>query len=169
MPHRRLVFCVSDHTGVTAEVFARSLMSRFDGVEVRYIVRSFINDPGDVDEVVDEIANALDALHVRDERLDFVGFPCTFQVSEVDAQTVSGNIVLEFDRYLGLNVESVAGDAKVKGDLDGETGSTLMLYEVPGVSCERVLLVGCGKRKEINRASYAKALVAAVEILRLAQ
>ncbi len=61
MPHRRLVFCVSDHTGVTAEVFARSLMSRFDGVDVRYIVRSFVNDPGNVDEVVDEIATALAA------------------------------------------------------------------------------------------------------------
>ncbi|MEA3277840.1 MAG: leucyl aminopeptidase [Pseudomonadota bacterium] len=52
-----------------------------------------------------------------------------------------------------------------KGDLDGETGRTLMLYEVPGTSCERVLLVGCGKRKEFNRANYGKALTAAVALL----
>ena len=32
------------------------------------------------------------------------------------------------------------------GDLDGEKGRTLMLYGVPGVEAERVLLVGCGKR-----------------------
>jgi DUF4097 and DUF4098 domain-containing protein YvlB len=37
--------------------------------------------------------------------------------SEVEAQTVSGSIDLDFDKFLGLNVESVAGDATVKGDL----------------------------------------------------
>jgi leucyl aminopeptidase len=49
-----------------------------------------------------------------------------------------------------------------RGDLDGEAGRTLLLYDVPGVRCERVLLVGCGKRKEHNRATYLKALAAAV-------
>jgi len=39
------------------------------------------------------------------------------KVSEVDAQTVSGSIDLAFDKFVGLNVESVAGDAAVKGDL----------------------------------------------------
>ena len=52
-----------------------------------------------------------------------------------------------------------------KGDLDGDTGHTLMLYGVPGVSCERVLLVGCGKRKELRRHSYRKALASAVTLL----
>ncbi len=52
-----------------------------------------------------------------------------------------------------------------KGDMDGETGRTLMLYDVPGASCERVLLVGCGKRKEFNRRGYRKALAAAVTLL----
>jgi len=52
-----------------------------------------------------------------------------------------------------------------KGDMDGETGRTLMLYDVPGVSCERVLLVGCGKRKEFDRRGYRKALAAAVTLL----
>jgi leucyl aminopeptidase len=52
-----------------------------------------------------------------------------------------------------------------KGDLDGEIGRTLMLYGVPGLSCERVLLVGCGKRKELNRSSYGKALASAVTLL----
>ena len=52
-----------------------------------------------------------------------------------------------------------------KGDLDGETGHTLMLHGVPGVRCERILLVGCGKRRELSRRSYRKALEAAVTLL----
>jgi leucyl aminopeptidase len=52
-----------------------------------------------------------------------------------------------------------------KGDLDGEAGRTLLLYDVPGLSCERVLLVGCGQRKEFNRANYGKAVAAAVALL----
>ncbi len=52
-----------------------------------------------------------------------------------------------------------------RGDLDGQTGRTLMLYDIPGVSAERVLLVGCGKRKELTRASYRQALGTAVDLL----
>jgi leucyl aminopeptidase len=47
-----------------------------------------------------------------------------------------------------------------RGDLDGETGRTLMLYDVPGIAAERVLLVGCGKQKEFTRANYRQALAA---------
>lgn len=60
---------------------------------------------------------------------------------------------------------SQLNDILRKGDMDGETGRTLMLYGIPGVSCDRVLLVGCGKRKEFNRRSYRKALAAAVTLL----
>jgi leucyl aminopeptidase len=52
-----------------------------------------------------------------------------------------------------------------KGDLDGETGHTLMLHGVPGVRCERILLVGCGKRRELSRRNYRKVLEAAVTLL----
>jgi regulator of PEP synthase PpsR (kinase-PPPase family) len=58
MGHSRLVFCVSDHTGITAEVFARSLIARFEEVDVRYAVRSFVNNAERVDEVAAEIAEA---------------------------------------------------------------------------------------------------------------
>ncbi len=51
------------------------------------------------------------------------------------------------------------------GDLDGELGRTLMLYSLPGISAERVLLAGCGKRKELTRATYRQALAAAVDLL----
>lgn len=52
-----------------------------------------------------------------------------------------------------------------KGDLDGEAGRTLLLYDLPGVAAERVLLVGCGKRKAFTRANYRKAVTAAVAVL----
>ena len=66
-------------------------------------------------------------------------------------------------------VDKVSGghlrDILRKGDLDGKTGRTLMLYGVPGVSCERVLLVGCGKRKDFDRRVYGRAIAAAVSLL----
>lgn len=52
-----------------------------------------------------------------------------------------------------------------KGDLEGTVGTTLMLYDLPGLASERVLLVGCGKRKELGRESYRKAIAAAVGVL----
>jgi leucyl aminopeptidase len=52
-----------------------------------------------------------------------------------------------------------------KGDIDGDPGQTLMLYEVPGISAERVLLVGCGKKKLLTRANLRKAAAAAVGLL----
>jgi DUF4097 and DUF4098 domain-containing protein YvlB len=50
------------------------------------------------------------------------------KVSEVDAQTVSGSIDLNFDKFLNLNVESVAGDATVRGNLAGEGSFSLDLH-----------------------------------------
>ena len=65
------------------------------------------------------------------------------KTSEVEAQTVSGSIDLDFDKFLGLNVESVAGDATVKGDLarDGSFSFDLhsgdLILTVPsGVSAD---------------------------------
>lgn len=52
-----------------------------------------------------------------------------------------------------------------KGDLDGQIGTTAMLYDLPGVRAERVLLVGCGKHKEFNRDQHRKAIAAAVSLL----
>jgi len=50
------------------------------------------------------------------------------KVSEVDAQTVSGSIDLAFEKFLNLNVESVSGDATVKGDLDGDGSFSLDIH-----------------------------------------
>jgi leucyl aminopeptidase len=37
-----------------------------------------------------------------------------------------------------------------KGDLEGKTGQTLLLHQVPNTLCDRVLLVGCGRERELG-------------------
>lgn len=41
-----------------------------------------------------------------------------------------------------------------RGELEGDLGKTLLLYHVPGVLAERVLLVGCGKERELDEHHY---------------
>ncbi|MFC1602398.1 leucyl aminopeptidase [Pseudomonadota bacterium] len=45
-----------------------------------------------------------------------------------------------------------------KGDMDGEPGQALMLYNLPGTLCERVLLIGCGTQKDYNRTTHSEAI-----------
>ncbi len=51
------------------------------------------------------------------------------------------------------------------GDMEGKAGSTLMLHNVPGTPCERVLLVGLGKEPELNGKTYRDAMRAAFKAL----
>jgi leucyl aminopeptidase len=53
-----------------------------------------------------------------------------------------------------------------RGDLEGELGTTLLLHHVPGLACERVLLVGLGREREFAEARYRTALGAATRTLR---
>jgi len=45
-----------------------------------------------------------------------------------------------------------------RGDMDGKLGQTLFLHHVPGTLADRVLLVGCGKDKDLNERNYIKIL-----------
>jgi leucyl aminopeptidase len=49
-----------------------------------------------------------------------------------------------------------------RGDMRGKPGDSLLLAEVSGVACERVLLVGLGARSAFNRKQYRKALAGAL-------
>ena len=51
------------------------------------------------------------------------------------------------------------------GDMDGKTGTTLMLHGVPSTQCERILLVGLGKEKELGDKAYRDAVRAAFKAL----
>ena len=52
-----------------------------------------------------------------------------------------------------------------RGDMEGKTGTTLLLHNVPGVSCERVLLVGLGRQAEFGAKPYREAVATAVRVL----
>ena len=50
-----------------------------------------------------------------------------------------------------------------RGDMEGKLGSTLLLYRVPGVAAERVLLVGLGDEAALREREYCEAARAAVK------
>lgn len=52
-----------------------------------------------------------------------------------------------------------------RGDMEGKLGSTLLLHNVPGTLCDRVLLVGLGKEKEFREKEYITATRTAVKTL----
>lgn len=51
----RAIFCVSDHTGLTAESFAHSLITLFEDLDAHYVMRPFIDTPQKLEAVVAEI------------------------------------------------------------------------------------------------------------------
>ncbi len=61
-----------------------------------------------------------------------------------------------------LSRKTAAISAVLKnGDFTGNTGELLLLTDTAGLSCKRILLVGCGKRDKFDRQAYRKALRAA--------
>ena len=45
-----------------------------------------------------------------------------------------------------------------RGDMDGRTGQTLLLHNVPGILADRVILVGYGKDKSMNEKTFIKTI-----------
>ena len=52
-----------------------------------------------------------------------------------------------------------------RGDMEGKSGSTLLVHNVPGVKAERVLLVGLGPQREFGARQYREAIAAAMRTL----
>ena len=52
------------------------------------------------------------------------------------------------------------------GDMDGRSGTVLLLHKVPNIAAERVLLVGLGKEEEFRETAYRSAISSAVRSLR---
>jgi leucyl aminopeptidase len=52
-----------------------------------------------------------------------------------------------------------------RGDMEGKSGSTLLLHNVPNLLAERVLLVGLGKEREFKEHAYREAVRAAIKTL----
>lgn len=57
------------------------------------------------------------------------------------------------------------GDILRRGDMEGKSGSSLLLHGVPGVEADRVLLIGLGKEREFREKEYRAALSTAVRQL----
>jgi leucyl aminopeptidase len=66
-----------------------------------------------------------------------------------------------FDRALGGRIARLVK----RGDLRGKAGDTLLLADVEGAACERLLLVGLGARGSFKRKQYRKALSTALTAL----
>jgi leucyl aminopeptidase len=45
-----------------------------------------------------------------------------------------------------------------RGDITGKLGQALLLHNVPGVAADRVLLIGCGRERDLNEQQYRTVL-----------
>ena len=52
-----------------------------------------------------------------------------------------------------------------RGDLEGKSGQMLLLHHVPNILSERVLLVGCGKERELDERQYKQIIAKAISNL----
>ncbi|MDO4697314.1 MAG: leucyl aminopeptidase [Pasteurellaceae bacterium] len=52
-----------------------------------------------------------------------------------------------------------------KGDLEGKVGQILLLHHVPNVPADRVLLVGCGKERELTERQYKQVMQKMIQVL----
>lgn len=61
--------------------------------------------------------------------------------------------------------QGFVSDILRRGDMEGKSGSTLLLHKVPGIPADRVLLVGLGPEREFREKEYRSAVAAAVRTL----
>jgi leucyl aminopeptidase len=52
-----------------------------------------------------------------------------------------------------------------RGDMDGKAGTSLILHNVSGTFCERVLLIGLGKERDFREKEYGDAIRCAIKAL----
>ncbi|MDS4027473.1 MAG: leucyl aminopeptidase [Candidatus Contendobacter sp.] len=57
------------------------------------------------------------------------------------------------------------GNLLRRGDLEGKIGQSLVLFNIPGTLCERVLLVGCGREREVDDRRFRQIMHHAVTAL----
>src|SRR5438270_489196 len=70
-----------------------------------------------------------------------------------ELSTITKEIDSRSTHYLSKIIE--------QGDITGKLGQTLMLYQVPHITAQRVLLIGCGKYSEFSEKSFRKAIASA--------
>ncbi|MDD5241392.1 MAG: leucyl aminopeptidase [Sulfuricella sp.] len=69
----------------------------------------------------------------------------------------------------GESIDQISGhalrDIIRRGDMDGKSGTTLLLHNLPNTPSERVLLVGLGKEREFKDKEYRDAVRVAIKTL----
>ncbi len=66
---------------------------------------------------------------------------------------------------LNKAAKNFLSDLLRRGDMEGKAGTTLLLHNVPGTLCDRVLLVGLGKEKDFRVKEFREAVATAVRTL----
>ena len=64
-----------------------------------------------------------------------------------------------------IAAEGFLGNVLRRGDLEGKPGQTLLLVNTPAALCDRVLLVGCGRERDLDDRRYKQIIAAAVHTL----
>ncbi|MXP56458.1 leucyl aminopeptidase [Pantoea sp. Mhis] len=52
-----------------------------------------------------------------------------------------------------------------RGELEGKVGQTLLLHHVPNILSERILLIGCGKERELDERQYKQVIQKAINTI----
>jgi len=76
-----------------------------------------------------------------------------------------GNALSPAGQTLDQASQGYLTDILRRGDMDGKTGSTLVLHQVPGIAAERVMLAGMGKEGEVHEKAYRESALAAIRAL----
>jgi len=76
-----------------------------------------------------------------------------------------GRRFTESGKLLNKATEGYLSALLRRGDIEGKIGQTLLLQKVSGFVAERLLLVGCGKEREVGHAQYRSILFHSVRTL----
>ncbi len=85
---------------------------------------------------------------------------CTL-IGVFEKQPLSGTA-----KALDTASKKLISSLKSKGDFTGKLGETLVIHHPQHLPCKRLLLVGCGDRKELTMQQYRKALIAGFTALK---
>lgn len=69
------------------------------------------------------------------------------------------------NNYFNESVCNYINNFIKRGDIQGKIGQTLLLYNIPHILSKRILLVGCGKKDNLNRYNLSKIVKESMKIL----
>jgi len=89
------------------------------------------------------------------------------QRSDVLVVGVYDSLKLVYDKS-SLSAPTISHIASIlkHGDMSGKVGSSLILYNVPGIKIPKILLIGLGKEKELDGKKYHAAVRAMIYALK---